>query len=60
VSKLLRNVGPQRLMWGSDWPFSAFEDRMSYKKAIADYKRYVPDVSIRRSIDRTARAFYFA
>ena len=47
-------------MWGSDWPFSAFEDRMSYKKAIADYKRYVPDVSIRRSIDRTVRAFYFA
>jgi hypothetical protein len=33
---------------------------MSYKKAIADYKRYVPDVSIRRSIDPTALAFYFA
>jgi predicted TIM-barrel fold metal-dependent hydrolase len=60
VSKLLRNVGPQRLMWGSDWPFSAFEDRMNYKKAIADYKRHVPDLSIRRSIDRTALAFSFA
>jgi hypothetical protein len=46
-------------MWGSDWPFSAFEDRMSYKKAIADYKRYVPDVSIRRSIDPNGSCFLF-
>jgi hypothetical protein len=59
VSKLLRNVGPQRLMWGSDWPFSVFEDRMSYKKTIADYKRYVPDVSIRRSIDPNGSCFLF-
>ena len=47
-------------MWGSDWPFSAFEDRMSYQQAIADYEEYVPDASIRRSIDRTALAFYFS
>ena len=60
ASKLLRHVGPQRLMWGSDWPFAAFEDRMSYWKAIADYRGYVPDASIRRSIDRTALAFYFS
>jgi predicted TIM-barrel fold metal-dependent hydrolase len=60
ASKLVEAAGPQRLMWGSDWPFSAFEDRMSYKKAIADYKEYVPDASIRRSIDRTALAFYFS
>jgi predicted TIM-barrel fold metal-dependent hydrolase len=60
ASKLLRHVGPQRLMWGSDWPFAAFEDRMSYRKAIADYRGYVPDASIRRSIDRTALAFYFS
>jgi predicted TIM-barrel fold metal-dependent hydrolase len=60
VSKLLRDVGPQRLMWGSDWPFAAFEDRMSYQKAIADYKKFVPEISIRRSIDRTALAFYFS
>ena len=60
ASKLVQVAGPQRLMWGSDWPFAAFEARMSYKKAIADYKGYVPDASIRRSIDRTALAFYFS
>jgi predicted TIM-barrel fold metal-dependent hydrolase len=57
--RLLQHAGPERLMWGSDWPFTAFEDRMSYGQALADYRSYVADVAIRRAMDRTALAFYF-
>lgn len=60
VSKLLEHAGPQRLMWGSDWPFAAFEDRMTYRRVISDYRSYVPDVGMRRLIDRTALGFYFS
>ena len=57
---LLSEAGPERLMWGSDWPFAAFEDRVSYESVLADYYRHVPDVRIRQAIDRTALAFYFS
>lgn len=60
VTKLLEHVGPQRLLWGSDWPFAAFESQMTYAAALDAYKRYVPDASVRLAIDRTALAFYFS
>ena len=60
VGKLLETVGPERLMWGSDWPFAAFEDRGTYARVLNDYYRYIPDSRIRNAIDRTALAFYFS
>ena len=60
VGKLLETVGPERLMWGSDWPFAAFEDRVTYASVLNDYYRYIPDSRIRNAIDRTALAFYFS
>jgi predicted TIM-barrel fold metal-dependent hydrolase len=57
---LLKEAGPERLMWGSDWPFAAFEDRVTYERVLADYYRYVADARIRQAIDRTALAFYFS
>jgi predicted TIM-barrel fold metal-dependent hydrolase len=35
---LLAAAEPERLLWGSDWPFAAFEDRMRYDYAIASFK----------------------
>ena len=57
--RLLAEAGPQRLFWGSDWPFAAFEDTMTYAGAIAQFHDYVPDAATRSAMDSTAMAFYF-
>lgn len=57
---LLRHAGPERLLWGSDWPFAAYEDDMSYEEAVAQYSLAVPDRDVRRAIDQTALRFYFS
>lgn len=57
---LLAHAGPKRLLWGSDWPFAAFEDSMSYEQAIASFKQWVPDANTRRIISgETALRLYF-
>ena len=56
---LIEQAGPQRLLWGSDWPFAAYEDSLTYAKAIALYRDIVPDRATRQAIDRTAQDFYF-
>ena len=30
---LADHLGPDRLIWGSDWPFTQFEHQMSYELA---------------------------
>lgn len=35
TSLYLENFGADRLLWGSDWPFTQFEDRMTYPEAMA-------------------------
>ncbi len=59
AEQLLRVGGGDRILWGSDWPFAAFEHEMTYQKALADYYRLVPDAEMRRRIDETALRFYF-
>jgi predicted TIM-barrel fold metal-dependent hydrolase len=45
---------------GSDWPFVAFEDSMRYEHAIASFRLWVPDASMRRIISgETAFRLYF-
>jgi predicted TIM-barrel fold metal-dependent hydrolase len=57
---LLAHAGPERLLWGSDWPFAAFEDRMRYEHAIASFTQWVPDPAVRRRISGdTALRLYF-
>jgi len=59
--ELVKQCGPERLMWGSDWPFAAFENTMTYSEAIASLTRWVPDAAARRIIGgETALRFYFA
>lgn len=60
AGKLLSHAGPERLLWGSDWPFAAFEDRMDYRRTLKDYATNVPDEVARQEIDRTALKFYFS
>ncbi|MEJ8572998.1 amidohydrolase family protein [Microbaculum marinum] len=57
---LLRVAGPERLMWGSDWPFADFEGRVTYGDVLADLKHLVPDLAVRRKITgETPLRFYF-
>jgi predicted TIM-barrel fold metal-dependent hydrolase len=46
----MRHAGPERLLWGSDWPFAAFESTMDYGQAVDSLTRLVPDAEVRRRI----------
>lgn len=56
---LIDRAGPERLLWGSDWPFAAYEDSITYAKAVDLYREIVPDPVVRQAIDRTAYDLYF-
>jgi predicted TIM-barrel fold metal-dependent hydrolase len=47
AKELLKVGGGERLMWGSDWPFAAFEDKVRYADTIAALESWVPDEKIR-------------
>jgi predicted TIM-barrel fold metal-dependent hydrolase len=47
---LLRVAGGERLLWGSDWPFAAFEDRVTYADTLAAFRDWVPDPLLRAQI----------
>lgn len=60
AQRLLQCGGPERLLWGSDWPFAAFEGTVTYPDVVADYCLNVPDPKVRAAIDQTALEFYFS
>ena len=58
--ELVKQCGPERLLWGSDWPFAAFENKVHYSDTLSAFKRWVPDAAVRRIIGgETALKFYF-
>jgi predicted TIM-barrel fold metal-dependent hydrolase len=60
TATLLRDLGPERLLWGSDAPFIGYEGRVSYADAIARFHRRVPAARDRRAISDAALRLYFA
>lgn len=60
AADLLRVGGGQRILWGSDWPFAAYEDQVTYADVLGDYHHLVPDAALRRRIDETALRLYFS
>lgn len=57
---LLAHAGPERLVWGSDWPFPAFEASMRYDLALQHLREWVPDADLRRIIGgESALRLYF-
>lgn len=61
AAELLKFAGPERLLWGSDWPFAAFESNMRYQQAIDGLARWVPDPGARRIIGgETPLKLYFS
>jgi predicted TIM-barrel fold metal-dependent hydrolase len=57
---LLAEVGPERLLWGSDAPFVGHEDKTGFGAAIAAFARWVPDRDDRRQMSQTALKLYFS
>ena len=56
--KLLAEAGPDRLLWGSDWPWTGFDAQFGYHDTIAWFEDWVPDAATREKIGRTAAALY--
>lgn len=51
---LLAILGPRRLLWGSDWPFTQYESGRSFSSMVNELHRWVPDKTARDMIDATA------
>lgn len=59
--ELLKVAGGERLLWGSDWPFAAFEGKVKYADTIAALHEWVPDAASRQKIaSETPLALYFS
>jgi predicted TIM-barrel fold metal-dependent hydrolase len=59
--ELLKVAGPERLFWGSDWPFVAFESAVTYQETVDALAAWIPDRATRQRIGaQTPWHFYFA
>lgn len=59
-AELLRQAGPERLVWGSDCPFVGYEEVVSYRATLDAFARWVPDPAARRKMSDTALKLYFS
>ena len=47
---LLRAFGPQRCVWGSDWPFLRAPERLDYGPLLTLFEQIVPDAATRHQV----------
>ena len=57
---LLANLGPERLLWGSDCPFVGHESQVTFQDTLDEFVAWVPDAATRRGISDTALKLYFS
>jgi len=59
VTLLRASFGPQRLLWGSDWPHTQFERSLAYPTARRLLDDWIPDAAERQLVlvDNPARLF---
>jgi predicted TIM-barrel fold metal-dependent hydrolase len=51
--------GAQRLMWGSDWPWTQHADGMTFAKALGWLSDWLPDEAVRHTVlEQTPRALF--
>ncbi|SAL83068.1 hydrolase [Caballeronia terrestris] len=59
TDRLLDNFGPERLMWGSDWPHTQFEHASDFGRTLSTLRDLTLEPAITDAILRsTPRAFY--
>jgi len=46
----LDTIGPDKLLWGSDWPHTGFEAKQSYENQFAQLNKLVEDESLMNQI----------
>lgn len=56
---LLREVGPDRLLWGSDAPFVGHEGVISFRETIDRFEAIVPEPAARRRMSDAALKLFF-
>jgi len=49
----LREAGPDRLLWGSDCPWSSYEGSFNFKDTIRWFEEWIPDCNVRNKIGIT-------
>jgi predicted TIM-barrel fold metal-dependent hydrolase len=61
VDALLEAGGPKQLLWGSDWPFIGFEEKVAYAQCVEWIESWIPDAAARRIVmaETPARLFRF-
>jgi predicted TIM-barrel fold metal-dependent hydrolase len=61
AARWLDAVGPSRLVWGSDWPWTGFEDETSYRAVAARLREWI-DPALESAVlwDNAARLYGFA
>lgn len=57
---LLKHVGPERLIWGSDCPFIGHESHVTFQDTLDELKEWVPNANTRRKLSNTALKLYFS
>lgn len=52
---------PDRILWGTDWPFLSHLDAINYRQAVELFETWVPDQATQKKIlvDNPARLFGF-
>ncbi len=59
AAAFLDRFGPQRLLWGSDWPWTQHEDETNYQGCLDEFAtRLAGDLESLKAIDRASRALY--
>ncbi|MEB0138434.1 MULTISPECIES: amidohydrolase family protein [unclassified Undibacterium] len=56
---LLAQFGPQRLLWGSDWPHTLYEASAHYGQQTLMLEQYLPNQAARRIVLRDSPAALF-
>ncbi|MGE4044421.1 MAG: amidohydrolase [Acetobacteraceae bacterium] len=58
AARLLAEAGPERLLFGTDWPFVGHEAKVTFRQTINWFEHFIPDSATRERIGRTAATLY--